>query len=122
MKVRCDNSRKRNLRAPDKKGANNWGLVNEKGLLKPCEVQVSCTVSRGRERGNLLLLPDKESHPTVSLKRGVSTGEVLSFLGKPVEVSERIEGKLRFSTYRFLRGEGRVTEAKIVEDVLVRSP
>ena len=59
--------------------------------------------------------------PTIFLKNGLSTREVLSVLGAPTETSERMEGNLRVSTYRFSRRSGHVVEAEFVDGVLVRS-
>jgi hypothetical protein len=58
---------------------------------------------------------------TTYLKKGLSTNEVLRFLGRPASVSERREGDLQFATYTFTRGEGRVLVAEFKNGVLVNS-
>jgi hypothetical protein len=55
------------------------------------------------------------------LKKGLSTGAVLRFLGRPASVSERHEGVLQLATYVFKRGEGRILVAEFENGVLVRS-
>ena len=55
------------------------------------------------------------------LKNGLSLQEVLRFLGRPVSVSERQDGSLRYATYTFTRGGGRVLVAEFENDVLVSS-
>jgi hypothetical protein len=58
---------------------------------------------------------------TTYLKKGLSSNEVIRFLGRPIAVSERLEGDLRLATYSFARGEGRVLVAEFENGVLVRS-
>ncbi|MGB7922150.1 MAG: hypothetical protein WCF57_02775 [Pyrinomonadaceae bacterium] len=55
------------------------------------------------------------------LKAGLSTGDVVRFLGKPASVSEAQEGNTRLTTYVFPRGEGRVIVAEFANGALVRS-
>lgn len=55
------------------------------------------------------------------LKTGLSTNDVVRFLGKPASVSEaRQEGDARLTTYVFPRGEGRVIIAEFADGALVR--
>jgi hypothetical protein len=57
---------------------------------------------------------------TTYLKQGLSTEEVVRFLGEPTEVFEREEGSDAL-TYVFRRSEGRVLVAEFVKGALVRS-
>lgn len=58
---------------------------------------------------------------TTYLKKGLSTGAVVRFLGRPASVSERHEGDLLMATYIFKRGEGRILVAEFENGVLVKS-
>lgn len=58
---------------------------------------------------------------TTYLKEGLSTEDVMRLLGRPAEVSERLErGAVRVS-YVFERGEGRVLVAEFADGLLVSS-
>ena len=58
---------------------------------------------------------------TTYLKHGLSTDEVVRFLGQPGSTSERQEGDARLATYIFPRGEGRFIVAEFKNGALVSS-
>lgn len=80
------------------------------------EKTVSARKSVLRAPGVLIVGPSK-----TYLKKGLSTGEVVRFLGRPATVSERQEGNLQLATYIFQRGKGRVLVAEFENGVLVNS-
>lgn len=55
------------------------------------------------------------------LKEGLSIDDVLRVLGEPLSVSAHQDGDVRFATYTFERGEGRVLIAEFENESLVRS-
>lgn len=55
------------------------------------------------------------------LRSGLSTDDVVRFLGQPASVSEEQEGNTRLTIYRFPRGEGRVIVAEFSNGALIRS-
>ena len=55
------------------------------------------------------------------LKEGLTTDEVIRFLGQPSSVSERTDGETTVITYRFRRSETKVITAEFVSGRLVRS-
>ena len=58
---------------------------------------------------------------TTYLKEGMNTEDVLKALGRPVEVSERVEDGTKIVSYVFRRGDDRVLVAEFVRSILVRS-
>jgi hypothetical protein len=58
---------------------------------------------------------------TTYLRHGLSTDEVVRFLGEPVSVSERQEGDAHLATYIFPRGAGRVLVAEFKNGSLISS-
>lgn len=83
---------------------------------KEKKTSVSGKKSVLRTPGVLIVGPSK-----TYLKKGLSTGEVVRFLGRPAAVSERSEGDLQLATYVFQRGKGRVLVAEFENGVLVNS-
>lgn len=69
-----------------------------------------------RAPGVLRLGPSK-----TFLRNGLSTNDVVRFLGKPASVSEDQQGNARLTTYTFPRGEGRVIVAEFANGALIRS-
>jgi len=59
--------------------------------------------------------------PTTYLKEGLSVAQVIRLLGKPQQVSERIENGVAVASYEFRRGEERVLVAEFERGLLVRS-
>jgi hypothetical protein len=59
--------------------------------------------------------------PSTYLQEGLSTSEVVRFLGEPTTISERHDEGSVVKTYEFARGEGRVVVADFMGDKLVRS-
>jgi hypothetical protein len=55
------------------------------------------------------------------LRTGLSTDDVVKFLGQPSSVSETQEGSARLTIYIFQRGEGRVIVAEFTNGALIRS-
>ena len=79
--------------------------------------------------GTAYSYPIEDFHPGVVrvgpsstyLKEGLTTEEVVRFLGQPSSVSERMEGETTVTVYQFQRSETRVVTAEFVKGRLVRS-
>lgn len=79
-------------------------------------VSVSGRKSTLRAPGVLIVGPSK-----TYLKKGLSTSEVVRFMGRPATVSARHEGDVQLATYTFQRGKGRILIAEFENGVLVKS-
>jgi hypothetical protein len=82
------------------------------------EKKVSVAVKKSKTRGPGVL---RLGPSTTYLKNGLSADEVVRFLGQPASVSQRQDGDLRYATYTFTRGEGRILVAEFENGVLVSS-
>jgi len=79
--------------------------------------------------GTAYSYPVEDFHPavvrvgpsTTFLKEGLTIDEVVRFMGQPSSVSERMDGEIAVTVYRFQRSETRVVTAEFVKGRLVRT-
>lgn len=97
-------------------GANGELARSRRNPEKDKKISVSGRKSTLRAPGVVRVGPS-----TIYLKKGLSTGAVVRFLGRPASVSQRHEGDLQLATYIFNRGEGRLLVAEFENGLLVKS-